>query len=83
MIIEIKDIKTTEIVNPGCTNGNYVPVDIDFEFLGKVFTWRGLTCRCRSGCSNTWRLNRIEEIILYDIVELECFLKGNDIKEVN
>ena len=63
--------------NAGCNNGNYPRVELKLS-NGKVL--HGNTCKCQSGCSNTWRLQKgsthIFDLLFENESELYSFLES-------
>lgn len=53
----IKRITINENPNAGCNNGEFNDVVI----ITTSGRFSGSTCRCGSGCANSWNLNSIRE----------------------
>lgn len=57
-MLKIIEVVIDETVQQDCNGGNYPEVLLLVKDMasGEVTEWHGKTCRCRLGCSNTWRL---------------------------
>ena len=56
-MIEVKELRFEEVMDPGCNNGNWQPATvITFDSDEKVVREHQIiTCRCGKGCSGTDR----------------------------